>query len=211
LRRDYIPKSLIVNCSLKTKSEALVEAVGKFSECDVIQFSDIHEGYRVKEEIGAVVISGSGARIVDPSDRHFFEGVANLIKTCDLPTLGICFGHQLLCWAFGAKVGSLAQPVLDRFEAVRVVDVDGIFAGFRENQTVPLSENHYDNVLKENLREAGFVLLADSASCEVEAVKHRSKPFYGVQFHPERVNVKGESHLEGHRVIGNFYRNVVKR
>ena len=56
-----------------------------------------------------------------------------------------------------------------------------------------------------------MVLLADSASCEVEAVKHKSKPFYGVQFHPERINVKSESHPEGHKVIENFFRNVVQR
>jgi GMP synthase-like glutamine amidotransferase len=59
-----------------------------------------------------------------------FEGVVNLIKTCNLPILGICYGHQLLCWTFGAEVGSLAQPVFDRFEKVRVVDVDEIFARF---------------------------------------------------------------------------------
>jgi GMP synthase-like glutamine amidotransferase len=206
-----MPKSLVVNCSLKTKSQALVEVLRKFSECEVIQFSDIHESYSVKDEIDALVVSGSGARIVDPLDRRLFDGVANLIKACQLPVLGICFGHQLLCWAFGAKVGSLDEPVLDRFEAVRIVDVDGIFAGFRKNQAVPLSQNHYDYVLRENLSKAGFVVLADSVSCEVEAVRHKNKPFCGVQFHPERITVKGESHSEGHRIIQNFYGNEVKR
>ena len=204
-------KSLVVNCSLKTKSEALVEALRKFSECQVIQYSDLKEGYRVEAGIDAVVISGSGARIVDPSHRRPFDGVVDLLKTCDLPILGICFGHQLLCWAFNAKVGSLAQPVLDLFEAVCVGDANGLFAGFKENQTVPLAENHYDYVLKASLNQASFVLLADSDSCEVEAVKYKNKPFYGVQFHPERIKLKGESHSEGHRVIENFYDNVVKR
>jgi GMP synthase-like glutamine amidotransferase len=92
-----------------------------------------------------------------------------------------------------------------------VINIDGIFAGFAEQQTVPLSESHYDYVLKESLEQAGIVVLADSASCEVEAVKTKSKPFYGVQFHPERINGKSESHPEGHRVIENFYSNVVKR
>ena len=117
----------------------------------------------------------------------------------------------MLCWAFGAKVGSLPQPVFDQFEKVRVVDVDEIFAGFAKQGTIPLSESHYDYVLKESLDQAGMVLLADSPSCEVEAIKHKSNPIYGVQFHPERINVKGESHSEGYRVIDNFYRNVVKR
>jgi GMP synthase-like glutamine amidotransferase len=205
-------KSLIVNCSLKAATnEALLEAVGKFSECIVVQFRDVDEGYRVDKDIDAVVISGSAARIVSPSDRALFEGVVRLIKTCSLPTLGICFGHQLLCWTFGANVRALAQPVIGRFEKVRVVDVDGLFAGFAQQQTIPLAESHYDYVFKESLEQAGMVLLADSSSCEVEAVRHKSKPFYGVQFHPERINVGSESHPEGHRIIGNFYSSVVKR
>jgi GMP synthase-like glutamine amidotransferase len=204
-------KSLIVNCYLKGTSEALLEAVGKFSKCIVIHFRDVGKGYHVDKDIDAVVISGSAARIVNPSDRAMFDEVVHLIKTCNLPTLGICFGHQLLCWTFGAKVGSLAQPVIGKFEKVRVVDVDGIFAGFAQRQTIPLAESHYDYVLKESLDQAGMVLLADSSSCEVEAVKHKSKPFYSVQFHPERINIGSESHPEGHRVIENFYGNVVKR
>jgi GMP synthase (glutamine-hydrolysing) len=65
--------------------------------------------------------------------------------------------------------------------------------------------------LKDSLGNAGFELLADSASCEVEAVKHRTKPFYGVQFHPERIIIKGDTHPEGHRIIANFYQTTVKR
>jgi GMP synthase-like glutamine amidotransferase len=168
-------KSLIVNCYLKGSSKALLKAIGKLGECKVIQFRDINEGYYVEEDVDCVVLSGSEARIVKPSDRAKYEGVVHLIKNCNLPLLGICFGHQLLCGAFGAKVGSLPQPVFDQFEKVRVVDVDEIFAGFAKQDTIPLSENHYDYVLKESLDQAGLVLLADSASCEVEAVKHKSK------------------------------------
>jgi GMP synthase (glutamine-hydrolysing) len=192
-------------------NETLLDAVGKFSDCAVVHFRVVDEGYQINEDVEAVVISGSAARIVNPSDRALFKEVARLIKTCNLPMLGICFGHQLLCWTFGAKVGTLAQPVIGRFEKVRVADVDGIFAGFAQQQTIPLAESHYDYVLKESLDQAGMVLLADSSSCEVEAVKHKSKPFYGVQFHPERIKIESESHHEGHRVIENFYSNVVKR
>jgi len=204
-------KSLIVNCYLKGSSKALLEAIGQVGDYKVIQFREINKDYQVEEDIDCVILSGSAARIVKPSDRAKYEGVVHLIKTCNLPTLGICYGHQLLCWAFGANVGSLPKPVFDQFEKVRVVDVDEIFAGFAEKETIPLSENHYDYVLKASLNQTGMVLIADSASCEVEAVKHKSKPFYGVQFHPERTSVKSVSHQEGPRVIGNFYRNVVKR
>jgi GMP synthase (glutamine-hydrolysing) len=204
-------KTLVVNCSLKTKSEALVEAVGKFSECRVVNFGEVERDFHFEPSVDAVVISGSAARIVTPADRDMFRGVGNLIRNCELPILGICYGHQLLCWTFGAKVGSLNKPALECFERVHVTKTDVLFSGFEKADGIPLSENHYDYVLKDGLSEAGFLLLADSASCEVEAVRHGSKPFYGVQFHPERVTVKGKTHVEGHKVIENFFSNVVKR
>jgi GMP synthase-like glutamine amidotransferase len=204
-------KSLLVNCSLEAANQALIGAVGKFSEYTVIEFKDVNEDYRINNDIDAVIISGSAARIVNPSDRAKFEGVVQLIRSCDLPIFSICYGHQLLCWTFGAQVGSLAQSVLDQFEKVRVIDNDQIFAGFAERNTILVSESHYDYVLKQSLNQAGMVLLADSDSCEVEAVKHKSQPFYGVQFHPERISVKGETHPDGHEILVNFYKNVVKR
>ena len=85
--RAVMTKSLVINCSLKSKNEALVEAVKKFSECTVVQFRNIQGDYRVGGDIDAVVISGSGARIVDVSDRAMFEGVEQLIRTCNLPIL----------------------------------------------------------------------------------------------------------------------------
>lgn len=205
-------KTLVVNCSLKAApNEALLKTVGKFSECKVVLFRDIQSERQVEKDIDAVVLSGSAARIVDSSDRELFQTTINLIKTCNVPIFGICFGHQLLCWTFGAKAGTLNQPVLDRFEKVRIIEVDEIFAGFTKSQTATLAESHYDYVLKESLEDAGFVLIADSDSCEVEAVKHRHNPLYGVQFHPERVLLHGESQLDGYRIIENFYKNIVKR
>ena len=107
--------------------------------------------------------------------------------------------------------GSLDEPVLGRFENVRLVNVDDIFAGFKEQQTLPLAENHYDYVLKESLSQNEWILLAASVSCDVEAVRLKSRPVYGLQFHPERIKIKNESHSEGHKIIENFFSNVVKR
>jgi GMP synthase (glutamine-hydrolysing) len=109
---------------------------------------------------------------------------------------------------FGAEVGSLPKQVASKFEDFKVIGAGGIFAGFKEGQTIPLAENHYDYVLKASLDSAGLILLADSASCEVEAVKHNSKPFYGVQFHPERSSINSQTHPEGHCIIENFYQTV---
>ncbi|HLN89238.1 MAG TPA: gamma-glutamyl-gamma-aminobutyrate hydrolase family protein [Candidatus Binatia bacterium] len=207
-----MPKTLVVNCSLNDAvSPPLFAAVEKFSSRTVVHFRDIRGDCAVGKDVDAVVLSGSEARIVKASDKAQFEGVEQLIRQCDMPIFGICYGHQLLCRTFGAEVGTLAKQVSNRFEDVKVIQSNGIFAGYKEGQTISLSENHYDYVLKDSLDDACFSLLADSASCEVEAVKHKTKPFYGVQFHPERITIQSETQPEGHRIIGNFYSNVIKR
>jgi anthranilate synthase component 2 len=203
-----VKTTLVVNCSLKnTTNDVLLNAIEKFSYCKFVSFRDITVDYKIDKSINAVVLSGSAARVVAPSHRAKFEGTVNLIKKCSIPILGICFGHQLLCWVFGAKVDSLNQPVLDRFEKINAIADDKLFEGISHPV---MAENHYDYVLKNSLKKAGFILLADSASCEVEAVKHKSLPFYGVQFHPERVKVKDEVQADGHKLLDNFFKNVIK-
>ena len=66
-------------------------------------------------------------------------------------------------------------------------------------------------IKKDGIDAAGFLLLADSLSCEVEAVKHKHDPFYGVQFHPERIEIKGQTNRAGHKILENFFTNVVKK
>ena len=206
-------KSLVINCSLnrRAKIKELLTTIGKYSGCTTVQFRDVHAGYEVEKDIDAVVLSGSKARIVNTIHRDMFKETIDLINRLHRPTLGICYGYQLICWSLGCEVASLAEPVIDRFEGVRVVEVDDIFAGFEENQIIPLAQSHYDFVRKGSLDLAGLILLADSQSCEVEAVKHRHDMFYGVQFHPERINIKGHTSLAGHKVLENFFKNVVKR
>jgi len=206
-------KTLVINCYLdkRAENEELLKGIRKFGECSTIHYGDIHAGYRADKGIDAVIISGSKARIVNPSHRDLFKETINLISRLNIPTLGICYGHQLICWSLGCEVASLDKPVKDRFEEVRVLEVDEIFDGFEEHLTIPLAQSHYDYVEKERLDAAGLVLLANSDSCEVEAVKQKGNAFYGVQFHPERIVIKGRTCLEGYTVIENFFRNVVKR
>ncbi|MCW4029915.1 MAG: gamma-glutamyl-gamma-aminobutyrate hydrolase family protein [Candidatus Bathyarchaeota archaeon] len=205
-------KTLLVNCYLDgTKIHELNDVLNRFTACVTVPYTKIQKDYQISEGIGAVVISGSEAHINKPEDKAKFDGVMHLIQNCSVPLLGICFGHQLLCSTFGAKTGTLTQPVIDKFEQVNVIQTGDILSRFRRGQTVPLAQNHNDYVLKDSLDSAGLNLLADSASCEVEAVKHKNRLFFGVQFHPERVTINGETHLEGHKIIDNFYANNVKR
>jgi GMP synthase (glutamine-hydrolysing) len=207
-----LTKTLLVNCYQDSnRINELREALSQFTVCKVVPYTSIGLEYQMGTDISAVVISGSESRITIGEDKSKYGGVSKLIQSCQVPLLGICFGHQLLCMTFGALTGTLKHPVSDRFEQVKIVQTGDILARFRMGQTVPLAEYHKDYVLKEGLDKAGFKLLADSVSCEVEAVKYNEKLFFGVQFHPERITIGNETHTEGYKILDNFYCNNVKR
>jgi GMP synthase (glutamine-hydrolysing) len=49
---------------------------------------------------------------------------------------------------------------------------------------------------------SGFVRLASSDACPIQAIRHGSRPLYGVQFHPERYS---ERHPGGRTILANFF------
>ncbi|MBC7108736.1 MAG: gamma-glutamyl-gamma-aminobutyrate hydrolase family protein [Methanomassiliicoccales archaeon] len=204
-------RSLIINCYMNpTEINELFSAIKRLSECHIVHYKEINNKDQIKNDFDAVIISGSEARIVHENHRKMFAKTADLIRNLEVPTFAVCFGHQLLCWTFGAEVSSLSKPIKDEFERIKIIEFDEIFDGF-ESRHILLAEWHNDYVIKRGVNEAGFVLLADSESCEVEAVKHIKKPFYGVQFHPERIKIQNEVHVEGQLIIENFYEKVVRR
>jgi len=113
----------------------------------------------------------------------------------NVPILGICLGHQLIAKHFGGKVGRGEKAEYSLVE-IEILKADDIFNGLPKRLKV--WESHMDEV-KELPRE--FELLARSEFCEVEAMKHRKLPIYGVQFHPEVAHTEKGSEI---------YRNFAK-
>jgi len=205
-------KTLLVNCYQNPNEiNELNNALNKFAVCKIVPYTKIDKNYQIGEDTAAVVVSGSYARITCPEDKARYGAVEALIRNCKVPLLGVCFGHQLLCTAFGAQTAVMPTPVPKKFENVNIVQTGDILSRFRKGQSVPLAQEHNDYVVKGSLDAAGFNLIADSPSCEVEAVKHKDKLFFGVQFHPETITIGEETHPEGHRILDNFFCNNVKR
>jgi GMP synthase (glutamine-hydrolysing) len=111
--------------------------------------------------------------------------------------LGICYGMQLACQKLGGEVKPAASREFGRAH-VRVKDPGGLFAGVPEETVVWMS--HGDQVQTVN---GAFVPLAATETCPVAAVRHRSRPVYGLQFHPE------VSHTpSGSLILRNFLYDV---
>src|SRR5512137_2751424 len=118
---------------------------------------------------------------------------ADYLRDLDIPILGICLGMQLMGTTFGGKVtpgcmGGYAEV------NVQVLKEDDILKGLPANFKTWAS--HMDQVSE--LPE-GFEILARSNVCEIEAMKHLTKPLYGVQWHPEVVHTE-----YGPKLFDNF-------
>ncbi|SRR6266567_583562 len=104
---------------------------------------------------------------------------AGLIKKVDIPLLCICVTHQLLATAYGGETVSAKNPEFGPVE-VSVIDEGGILQGMKPSFTA--WESHNDEVARP---PGDFRVLASSASCAVQAMRHEKLEVYGVQFHPE--------------------------
>lgn len=96
-----------------------------------------------------------------------------------LPILGICLGHQLIARQMGGEVepgdhGGYADVEIE------VTEDGGLFEGLPDSFSAWAS--HADEVVE---LPDGFVKTARSDVSEVEAMRHRDRAIYGVQFHPE--------------------------
>jgi GMP synthase (glutamine-hydrolysing) len=96
-----------------------------------------------------------------------------------VPVLGICYGMQLACESLGGQVSSAPSREYGRARCY-VKSHEDLFAGIPDQTDVWMS--HGDQVTRVS---DDFIALARTKTCPIAAVKHRTLPIYGLQFHPE--------------------------
>ncbi|QIS00954.1 aminodeoxychorismate/anthranilate synthase component II [Nocardia brasiliensis] len=121
-----------------------------------------------------------------------------LVRACArhaVPLLGVCLGHQAIGEAFGATVTRAPELLHGKTSSVFHVGA-GVLAGLPDPFTA--TRYHSLTVLEETL-PAAIEVLGRTESGIVMAMRHRTLPIQGVQFHPESVLTQG-----GHRMLANW-------
>src|SRR5688500_18011450 len=112
------------------------------------------------------------------------------------PLLGVCLGHQAIGMVYGGTVGRAATPMHGKTSTV-VHDGKGLF----RRMTGPFQAGRYHSLIIQGESVPAELEVAARTKEDgiIMAVRHRSYPVHGVQFHPESVLTD-----EGRRILRNF-------
>jgi GMP synthase (glutamine-hydrolysing) len=144
----------------------------------------------------ALILSGGPSSVYEPNAPRCDPALFDL----GVPVLGICYGMQLACQALGGEVHPAPAREYGRAECRVLAPHGELFEGVPPTTTVWMS--HGDQVHDPG---SDFLPLAATHTCPVAAVKHKSRAFYGLQFHPEVAHTP-----YGALILGNFLDRVCK-
>ncbi|MFP4147568.1 MAG: anthranilate synthase component II [Halorhodospira sp.] len=118
----------------------------------------------------------------------------------EVPTLGVCLGHQAIGQVFGGRVVRARKVMHGKTSPVRHRG-QGVFAGLPE----PLEATRYHSLIveresvPEELEITAWTEGPQGVVDEIMGLRHRRLPIEGVQFHPESILTRS-----GHELLRNF-------
>ena len=142
-----------------------------------------------KLHIKGLILSGGPSSVYETNAPQIDSRILEL----NLPIMGLCYGHQLIARISQGKV----KPAACKEYGIAKVTIDktvGVLEGLSEKERVWMS--HSDTVYS---LPPEFEVLAHTKSCPVAAFRHKEKPIYGLQWHPEVIHTEN-----GIRMLRNF-------
>jgi GMP synthase (glutamine-hydrolysing) len=171
-----------------------VREVGVYSEIRAFDLND--DEIRAFNPSGIILSGGPESVTANTSPR-----APALVFELGVPVLGICYGMQTMAEQFGGRVEGSAISEFG-YAQIRLVGTGGLLHDIRDHVDeqgrglLDVWMSHGDKVVK---LPPGFELIAETPSCPIAGMAHSSKPFYGIQFHPEVTHTR-----QGVRILEHF-------
>ncbi len=155
------------------------EIVSHFPEHEVLLWAP-HTKHQIEYGFGkrvdspqncdVIVITGSRRNVSSWED--WMDDVAKLIRECEVPLYGICFGHQIICKVLGGEV-------------IRAEEGSSFIAEVTYNDGTKTKQlfTHQDHVVNSGEME----VVGSAEHCKIAVCKHPTRLIRTVQFHPEAV------------------------
>jgi para-aminobenzoate synthetase len=143
-------------------------------------------------DFDAVVLSPGPGR---PERWHDFGVCADILRSSEIPVLGVCLGHQGLGHVLSGMVASAPMAMHGRLSRVKHLG-SGLFAGIPQEFAVV---RYHSLAVSGPLGPEGRVT-AWTSDGVVMGIEHRRRPMWGVQFHPESIATE-----HGVALVENFY------
>ncbi len=142
-----------------------------------------------------LILSGGPSSVYEPNAPKCDPKIFDL----GVPVLGICYGMQIGALILGGQVKPAKAREYGRAK-LSVVANDPLVRGLPNEMSVWMSHGDQVHDLPKD-----FVPLATTPTCPYAAAKHSTRPFYGVQFHPEVTHTP-----RGEQIFQNFLYDICK-
>ena len=185
-------RSLIID-NYDSYTYNLYQLIGKVSGLEPIVIKNDEMTYDeiLNLNFDNVIISpGPGS----PDKEKDFGICKDIIEKLNKPILGICLGHQGIYYCHGGKVVRAEEPMHGRQSSVNH-NGKGLFKGIKNNFTV----TRYHSLTCQDQELDDIEINARTPEGIVMGISHKTKPIYGLQFHPE--SIASEC---GEELINNF-------
>lgn len=172
----------------------LVQYLGELGEDPQVRRNDETSVSDVQRMAPSAIVLSPGPGV--PSDAGC---TISVIRECGptVPVLGVCLGHQAIGEAYGARVVQAKELKHGKTSQIRHSG-KGIFDGIES----PLQVMRYHSLVIDPAslpRDLEVIATSEADPTEIQAVKHKTHPVWGVQFHPESVLTQG-----GRELLKNF-------
>lgn len=139
-----------------------------------------------------IIISPGPGR---PEDAGIIVEAARTICK-EIPTLGVCLGHQAICQAYGATI-TYAKELMHGKQSTVMFDTSSkLFNGMDNSGVVA---RYHSLAADEATMPECLKVISKTDDGEIMAVEHKEYPIFGMQFHPESIMTP-----EGKAMLKNF-------